>query len=228
MAIRCHAPWTIGLVALAMLTASVGCATSNGDPTDEEGAPAPATTTTTSPEKDRPPFNPGPMPAPSAPPGASSTPTDPAPAQADTCIDKDDQGGTETTAKALPDTSDADNSVKLVKGTLNGPVDVDFFKFHMSDTFGSLVQADFQIEATGVEMCVFVKCDTGTTDVSGCDGGVVSTSSIGTKGCCATGPSKVTPKWDCPGFTDNDSAQFYVRVKQAQDKCTSYSWSYRF
>ena len=160
--------------------------------------------------------------------GDASTTPEPEPVGGDSCIDKDDQGSSETTAKALPSTTDGDNTTKSVKGVLNGPVDVDFFKLHMTDEFGSSVDANFQIETTGVEMCVFVKCASGETSVTGCSGGVVTTSSIGTKGCCATGPSQVTPQWDCPGFTDNDSADFFVRLKQTPDKCTSYSWTYHF
>lgn len=208
------------LAAVVVGVGWMGCATDNGDPVPGGEEPSPTTSSTTGKDSGtRPVFEAGFPDAPDP---------DPTPDGGDTCIDKDDQGSTETTAKALPDTSDADNSVKTVNAVLNGPVDVDFFKFHMADEFGSSVQADFQIQTAGVEMCVFVKCDGGETTVSSCTGGVLKTSDIGTKGCCATGPSQVTPNWDCPGITDNDSASFFVRLKQTQDKCTSYSWSYRF
>jgi len=203
----------------------IGCATSNGDPVDNgAGTGSGDDSSDDSEQKQRPAFEAGTFDSSSA----DSGTTEPEPPGGDTCIDKDDQGSNETTAKALPSTTDGDNTTKSVKGVLNGPVDVDFFKLKMTDEFGSSVDANFQIETTGVEMCVFVKCAAGETSVTGCSGGVVTTSSIGTKGCCATGPSQVTPQWDCPGFTDNDSADFFIRLKQTPDKCTSYSWTYHF
>lgn len=216
------------LFGVAIALASVvwiGCATSNGDALPgSENDPGSSNDEPTE-TKQRPTFEAGAF---DAPPSQETPDSSPEPPGGDTCIDKDDQGSSETTAKALPSTNDGDNSTHSVKGTLNGPVDVDFFKLHMDDNFGSSVDANFQIESAGVEMCVFVKCASGETSVTGCSGGVVSVSSIGTKGCCATGPSQVTPQWDCPGFTDDDSADFFIRLKQTPDKCTSYSWTYHF
>lgn len=218
------------LFGVAIALASVvwlGCATTNGDA--EGGNEVGRGTDDTSNEQEqtpRPTFEAGAFDGGGG--GGDASEPAPEPPNGDTCIDKDDPGSSETTAKALPSTNDGDNSTHAIKGTLNGPVDVDFYKLHMDDQFGSSIDANFQVETTGVEMCVFVKCAAGETSVTGCSGGVVGVSSIGTKGCCATGPSQVTPQWDCPGFTDNDSADFFIRVKQTQNKCTSYSLSYHF
>lgn len=212
-------------VALALASVVwIGCATSNGDPLPGETDPG-AREDEPQETKQRPTFEAGTF---DAPPSQNTPDSAPEPAGGDACIDKDDQGSSETTAKVLPSTSDSDNTTKSVKAVLNGPVDVDFFKLYMADNFTSSVDANFQIETAGVEMCVFVKCASGTTSVTGCSGGVLSTSSIGTKGCCATGPSQATPQWDCPGLTDDDSADFYIRLKQSANKCTSYSWTYHF
>ena len=159
--------------------------------------------------------------------GSDSSTTNPEPDGGDVCIDKDDPGSSESAAKALPNQDDGDNSVKTVKGVLNGQVDVDFFKFRLTDAFGSSIDTDFEMQSSGVEMCVFVKCAAGATTVS-CPQGVKKKSDIGVDGCCATGPSKAYPDWDCPGFTDNDTADFFIRIKQTQDKCTPYQWTYRF
>ena len=153
----------------------------------------------------------------------------PAAPPADECIDKDDQGGSETLAKQLPATDDCDNNEKIVSGTMNGAVDVDFYKFNVSDKFGCLFQPHFEAKTAATEVCVFVSCGSGAATINSCAGGVAATSEIGLKGCCASGPANVTPDWDCPGFTDDDSAQLFVRVRQPSAKaCLPYSWSYHF
>jgi len=209
------------LLAVVVGVGWLGCGTDNGNAGEGEPEPVPSSTSTSKTDGgSRPPFEAGfedagePNPEPDG--------------GGDTCIDKNDQGGTESAAKALPDTDDGQNDPISQTGVLDGPVDVDFFKIRMADKTGRLVEANFELETSGVEMCVFVKCQAGATTVDGCNGGVLKTSDIGTKGCCATGPSQATPNWDCPGFTDNDSADFFVRFKQTQDKCTTYSWTYRF
>jgi hypothetical protein len=200
----------------------LGCGTNNGDPAeDEELGPTP-TATAKEDAGARPDFEAGF-------PEDDAGNVDPTPDGGDTCVDNGDPGSSENTAKALPNTDDAQNNPITVKGVLNGPVDVDFYKLTMADLNFHLVEADLQTQTPGVEFCAFVRCKGGgPTTVSGCNGGVLKTSDIGTKGCCATGPSKATPKWDCTGFTDDDSADFFIRVRQTQDKCTAYTWSYAF
>jgi hypothetical protein len=52
---------------------------------------------------------------------------------------------------------------------------------------------------------------------------------IGMKGCCAAAPGKAIPKWDCDGNFDDDSADFFLRVRQINgDKCMPYRVKYRF
>lgn len=155
---------------------------------------------------------------------------DPTPDGGDTCVDKDDPGSSENTAKQLADTTDAQNDPIVVKGVLNGPIDVDFYSLKMSDTFGHTVGADLQVATASTEMCVFMKCVSGETNWSGCTQGVEQTSAIGDKGCCTSGPGKAIPSWSCGGFTQSDdSAQFYFRIKQpSSDKCLPYAFSYAF
>lgn len=206
----------------AVGVAFVGCGTTNGDPVEDgELSPVP----TGGAKQDaapRPDFEAGF-------PESDGGIVDPTPDGGDTCIDNADPGGSENTAKLLPDTDDAQNTPISVNGVLNGPVDVDFYKLSMADLALKSIDANLQTPTPGVELCVFVRCkNNGPTTVSGCTGGVPKTSDIGTKGCCATGPSQAIPNWDCTGITDDDSADFFIRVKQTQNACTAYSWSYVF
>lgn len=148
-----------------------------------------------------------------------------------TCADDDDPGSSENTARQLPATDDCDNNMKTVKGVLNGAVDVDFYKLSGTDKFGCGLDTEFSTSTQGVELCVYARCKNATPNaVSGCASGTLDSTSIpGMKGCCATA-GKATPRWDCSGITDNDSADFVLRVKRAAggDACRSYSFAYRF
>ncbi|MDF2694867.1 MAG: hypothetical protein K0S65_3250 [Labilithrix sp.] len=148
----------------------------------------------------------------------------------DQCIDKDDPGGAENVAKALPATDDCDDSYKSVSGVAKGAVDLDFYKLSASDKTGCLLETDFEAQTAGTELCVFARCKNSTADaVTGCAQGVQTTSDIGMKGCCAAAPGKAVPEWDCSGITDDDSADFFLRVRQInQDKCLPYSFRYRY
>ena len=198
----------------------LGCATSNGDPIPDDvpSGPSPSKAKTPA-EGDRPEFEAGFQ-------EPDSGNTDPTPDGGDTCVDNGDPGSSENTAKALPDTDDAQNDAIVVNGILNGPVDVDFYKLGVTDRLTHNMQAATQVKTAGVEMCVFVKCPTGPASVTCNGGGVAKKSDIGTDGCCATGPSSATPIWNCNGV--NDSATLYFRIKQVANKCLPYSFSYAF
>lgn len=198
----------------------MGCAT-NGNLGADDPAPAPTTTSTSKTDAGtRPDFEAG-FPEPDA------NNVDPTPDGGDTCIDNGDPGGAENVAKALPDTNDAQNTAINVKGILNGPVDVDFYRLKVADQSLHLLQPDLQIATSGVEMCVFVKCDTnGPSNVTCSSPAVAKKSDIGTDGCCGTGPSAVTPGWDCKSTTD--SAELFIRIKQTGNACLPYSFSYAF
>lgn len=213
----------IVLGAVVLAVGWLGCA--GGD--EESGAADPGTsptsaTSTSKPEPTtRPDFEAG-----FVEPDASID--DPTPDGGDTCVDKNDVGGNEALAKALPDTNDAQNTPISVSSVLNGAVDSDFFKLSMTDGAGRTIDTDFQIKTSGVEMCVYPRCKNGATTLDTCNGGVLKTGATGTKGCCVTGPGAANPDWDCGGISDNDSADFFVSFKQTQNKCTNYSWSYVF
>lgn len=207
----------------------IGCSTDNGDPED----PAAETPAVETPKEkkasgtEKPPefeadFDPTD--------DGGSNNGDPTPPDGDQCIDNDDPGSAENVAKALPDTTDCDNNYKTVSGVAKGEVDVDYYKLSASDKLGCSIDADFEAQTAGTEICVFARCKNSTVDaVEGCDQGVATTSDIGMKGCCAAAPGRALPKWDCSGFTDNDSADFFIRVRQINsDKCLPYKLRYRF
>jgi hypothetical protein len=163
---------------------------------------------------------------------------DPTPPNGDQCIDNGDPGGAENVATALPETDDCDENEKTFNGIVKGAVDVDFYKLSATDKgislshpFGCALDTTFEAETAGTELCVFARCKSSTTDaVTGCVAGTETTSEIGMKGCCAAAPGKAIPEWDCDsGGTDDDSADFFLRVRQINgDKCLPYRVKYRF
>lgn len=209
------------LAAVALGVGWLGCATSNGEPGEPEAPPGPPATATTKPEPTtRPDFEAG-----FTEPDAATD--DPTPdGGGDTCVDKNDPGSSESTAKALPDTTDGVDNKTMVTGVLNGQVDVDFYKLKVSDVSTGMLGPDLAIETAGTEMCVFVNCISAGASTVKCSSGVAATSAGGFKGCCAAGPNQIVPDWNCNGI--NDSAELYIRVKQTAAKCTPYSWSYVF
>jgi hypothetical protein len=212
------------LGAIAIAGVWMGCAT-NGDPAVDDPTPAPGTTGTVKADPTaRPDFEAG---FPDMDGGGEGGNTiDPTPDGGDTCVDNNDPGGAENTAKALPDTDDSQNTAISVSGVLNGPVDVDFYRLNVADTSFHLLQPDIQATSTGTEMCVFVKCPSGTSNVTCSAPAVAKKSDIGIDGCCGTGPSSVTPGWNCGG-TD-DSAQLFIKISQTANKCLPYTFSYAF
>jgi hypothetical protein len=213
------------LVAIATGVVWTGCATANGDPAvDEPGTPPTQGGGTTKADASvRPDFEAGFPEELDAGNNVDPTPD----GGGDTCVDNGDPGGAENTAKGLPNTDDAQNSPIVVKGILNGSTDTDFYKVHVEDKSFHLLQPDLQIANSGVEMCVFVKCDTnGQSNVTCSAPAVAKKSDIGTDGCCGNGPSAVTPGWDCKSTTD--SAQLFVRIRETTNVCRPYSWSYAF
>jgi hypothetical protein len=160
-----------------------------------------------------------------------SSTVDPTPDGGDACLDPDDPGSNEQTAKHLADTTDAQNDAIVVKGVLSTPVDIDFYAIKVADTYFHVLTADLQDATPSTEMCVFMKCLSGTTNFKGCTDGVQKTSDIGDQGCCTAGPGKANPDWSCGGITQfDDSAQLYFRIKETAggSVCLPYSFSYAF
>jgi hypothetical protein len=212
---------------LAAICAAIGLIACGSGPEDE-GSPSPSGAASHDESTPPPPSASAAPPAFSADfshaaPGTSPTATPGALPGTAGCSDPGDPGGAETLAKALPDTDDCNDDHQRVSGIANGSVDVDFYSLSATDRgislqhpFGCHLDTDFSIEAAGAELCVFVRCKSSTADpVTGCDGGTLSTSELGMRGCCATAAdasaARAVPKWDCSGITDNDSSDFFLR-----------------
>ena len=220
----------LGVLALGGALSSSACASDASEAVGEEPEPSSSdgsSSSTTDDEEpaERPTFDA------SFPDEEEDANVDPTPPNGDTCVDNDDPGGSENTANKLPATDDCDDKFKSVKGVLNGAVDVDFYKVSGADKAGCKLETQFGSSTSGVELCVYARCKNATKNaVTGCAQGVEDTSLIGMKGCCAAAPAKATPEWDCDGFTDNDSADFTIRVRQAKggDTCLPYNFTYRY
>jgi len=239
--------WT---VAAAVAIALIGCASTddvgNADeptpPAAENDATAtkPGNSATHSDDKDRPDFDPQFSDSGTKQVNTNDPTKDPTPpGGADSCIDNEDPGSSTNLAKALPETDDCDNDLKEVSGVANGGVDVDFYSVQATDKgvstshpFGCSLDTTFEAETKGTEMCVFARCRNNTDNaVTGCEGGTEYTDPVTKlKGCCAKAPGTATPKWDCSGVTDNDSADFFISVKQTDngEQCLPYKFKYRF
>lgn len=168
--------------------------------------------------------------------GTSDTKKDGGKGPSINCIDPDDPGSAQNVAKELPPTDDCDNSFKTVNGVADGPVDIDYYRLVATDNGWSpshpiscSLDTNFSNETANTELCVFVACQNNTENpVSGCNGGN-SAESAGMKGCCLEGTGQVTPSFDCKGGTDDDSAVFFMRVRQVNtEQCLPYKFSYRF
>ncbi|MBX3231323.1 MAG: hypothetical protein KIT84_10295 [Labilithrix sp.] len=239
--------WSAAVIALAL----VGCATDNGDVDDDDPAAVPATNDATGAgEKkseearkpgSRPDFDPQfeqgtPDDEEADDPSKDPTP----PGGADQCIDTDDPGSSPNLAKKLPDTDDCNQDILSVSGVMNGGVDVDWYSLSATDRgisfdhpVGCKLDTTFETKTAGTELCVFARCKNSTDNaVSGCAAGTPTTAENGLKGCCGAAPGngKAIPQWDCAGFTDNDSADFFLRVRQTNngEKCLPYKIEYRY
>ncbi len=210
----------------------VGCAADGTGGPDPSGAPstndAHQTTTPSGGDPPPPPFDAS---FDESDAGSTTTPpmqSSPPPSGGDRCVDTNDAGGSEALAQKLPDTDDCDGAGGTIKGVMNGAVDVDFYEFHVKDSFFCEANPHFQTSAEALEVCVFVKCDnSGTTTIKGCGSGAPKTSAIGDPGCCFATPGTMDFGYGCSGFIDPDSATFFVKVSQpAGDKCEPYSISY--
>lgn len=203
------------VLVLATLAFWGGCGTDNGNPPDEPAGPAPKPT-------------PGSQLDAAAPDGATAV--DPTPDGGDVCIDKNDPGSTEASAKALPGITDDDPQGSTVSGVLSGAADVDFYDFQGTDSIGNAVDPTITSSTSGLEICMFVACDKQPTSFSGCsNGGAQTTSGIGNPGCCVASPGTTTLTFSCGGaINTDDSAHVFLRVKQTGNACLSYSVDYHF
>lgn len=148
------------------------------------------------------------------------------------CDDPDDPGSAENVATELPNTSDCDENYQTVSGVANGSADVDWYKLTAEDKINCVRQTHFSVNDANTEFCVYATCQNSTENggVTGCHSGDPDDqNSLGMKGCCAKGPGEAIPDLKCKGWPEDDSATFYIRVRQVNTAaCLPYSFKYRF
>ncbi len=214
-----------GVALLAACSAlAVACGTSNGGVDNNDPALPPDRTAVAPDPTERPAFDA------SLPPDEDAGDGGGASGDGGVCADPDDQGGASNVARALPDTTDCDNSTKSAKGVINGAADVDYFKFVATDKTGCSIDLGFGTSTPGLELCVWPACMTGTTTLSKCTGGTrTKNPQTNEDGCCMKSPGNMVPEYDCPGLFDDDSATFFVRLRSAgANQCIPYTWTYKF
>jgi hypothetical protein len=145
------------------------------------------------------------------------------------CIDANDPGGTEPTARALANTDDCDKNKATVNGVVRGIADTDMYRVTLADKTLCRQDGVFKLDGQALEFCVFIQCKSNgsTTDVKSCGGGVKKDSDIGLHGCCAGTPSEIKVDWNCTGTID-EASDVYFRVKPTQNVCQRYTMTYNF
>lgn len=132
--------------------------------------------------------------------------------------------------KALPPTTDCNDTYLGLTGIVSSSVDEDLYTLSGTDETGCVLETQFNLETSKVELCVFVECKTSTADaVSGCDQGTLDVDpATSLEGCCRTTPGAIKPTFNCSGLSE--SATLYARVKgnPGAPVCQSYSVRYRF
>lgn len=129
----------------------------------------------------------------------------------------------------LGEISDDDDDGGSIFGTLDGPEDVDWYRYTGDDDILSNVDPARFVKATGgVRLCKFAECEGGISDTDfECPAETeAATSPLGRPGCCAPAGIALGDA-NCTGVLE-DNMQVFMRVDQAQDACTAYELIYHY
>ncbi len=129
----------------------------------------------------------------------------------------------------LGEISDDNDDGGSIFGTLDGPDDVDWYRYTGDDDILSNVDPARFVKATGgLRLCKFAECEGGIEDTDfECPAETeAATSPLGRPGCCAPA-GIVLGDANCTGVLE-DNMQVFMRVDQAQDACTAYELIYHF
>lgn len=156
--------------------------------------------------------------------GSTTTTTSTGP----TCMDTGaEPNETEVTAKNLGTIDDCDGSGDEFSGVLNGPDDIDWYRYNGEDGFGCVVGPSRAVQfMMPARICKFVQCDAGGAPDFSCPAGTTgATSPDGRPGCChSTG---FDMDIDCPGSDDN--AVIYIRIDNPNSgACIPYTVEYHY
>ncbi len=145
------------------------------------------------------------------------------------CDQKDwEPNDSQATARPLTDITDCDNSGGSIDGTL-APGDVDWFTFKASDTTFCSVNPYVNVTSSdNVTVCMYFKCDSGTTSVT-CPAGSQDWSASPTNPGCCTSLTPLEPSVSCGGLFSNDSTQVWIEVSwEGNMSCRNYSLDYHY
>ncbi len=134
---------------------------------------------------------------------------------------------TEVTAYPLGSIDECDTSGSTLTAVSSGSADVDWYEYSGTSTLTCIADPTATIDASGLEVCIFVICAEGTTTISSCTNGSPATSAAGTPGCCTTGTTSMTAQMSCSSTTN--AANVYMRVRQpSSNMCVPYDLAYHF
>lgn len=129
----------------------------------------------------------------------------------------------------LGEVDDDDDDGGSIFGTLDGPDDIDWYRYSGNDTLlGNVDPARF-VKANGhLRLCKFAECEggVGVTEFDCPAETEAATSPAGRPGCCA--PTGI-PLGDanCTGGIDDDM-QVFIRLDQAEQACVDYELLYHY
>ncbi len=104
--------------------------------------------------------------------------------------------------------------------------------------WAELAAADAMTDVSGLRVCVFPTCSTGSTNVYACyettangklndtTSGDLYTSQLGFRGCCRTGAGRITAEFDCPRRLATFDTFFWVEAPNVGNQCYPYTLSY--
>lgn len=133
------------------------------------------------------------------------------------------------TAASLPDIDDCDGSGSSFSGVAAGAGDPDWWSFKGKDTFGCVVDATAGSGSPGIRVCIFARCNDGSTSFKSCKKGSAITLPGGEQGCCGEGGANAQVEHSCTLVGTDDSATVYLRVDApGATTCAPYKVSYHF
>jgi hypothetical protein len=145
--------------------------------------------------------------------------------------DAPEDNSTEVTALPLPGIDSCDSSGTSLSAISSGTGDTDWYHYFGTSSATSLCIADptAQVDASGLRVCIFIICPTGTTTIQSCTNGSPDMSPAGTPGCCTTSTAAMTVDISCGGVATTNSADVYMRVDQpTSNSCIPYDLAYHF
>ena len=159
---------------------------------------------------------------------APEAPIDVAPETASCPGEEPEPNDTEPEAVPLAAIDDCDSSGSALSGYLSSATDVDHWHYQGKDTVRCSVDPTASTKDP-VELCVFVACLSGATQLNGCPSGAPATSHAKLRGCCVEGPGTVVVDFKCPLVGSGNDADVYLRVRSAAAKtCRLYDVAYHY